>query len=224
MTPTGRIIIIQTRAHQSTSDTCRWPRQAVPGNLLDSLGAAGGESGGVHMLCCSSLKHHCLTRGPPHTVHHLPARACTASHHATSKDDTFDRLAPDLAGMTPETASTNGRGKCQLAKAQAMVQSLACAVTANVGDPAAKQLANSSMLWKTPIWRTKRAVFGMACFDLHTAAQRALTMLLSLRWRVRSSVNCLAGALLLGGPECFQQSHFYYVARLLLFCNSRLAA
>jgi len=58
---------------------------------------------------------------------------------------------------TPETTSTNGRGRCRLEKAQAMVQSLACAVTANVGDHAATQLANS-------------ANAAEDCFDLHTAA------------------------------------------------------
>jgi hypothetical protein len=61
------------------------------------------------------------------------------------KEDAFDRLASDLSGVTLETAAGNGKGKRRLAKAQAMVHSSACAVTAAMGNTqAANQLANSA--------------------------------------------------------------------------------
>lgn len=96
------------------------------------------------------------------------------------RSDAFDRMAADLSGVTMETASTNGKGKRRLAKAQAskyclfailillyscelrklyqwltignyfvdehfsVVRSSAGSVTAALGNPAAKQLANSA--------------------------------------------------------------------------------
>jgi len=60
------------------------------------------------------------------------------------KSDAFERMASDLSGVTMETASTNGKGKRRLARAQAMVRSSAGSVTAAMGNPAAKQLANSA--------------------------------------------------------------------------------
>jgi tetratricopeptide (TPR) repeat protein len=61
------------------------------------------------------------------------------------QDDAFDRLASDLGGVTLETASTNGKGKRRLARAQTMVRSSASGVTAAMGNlTAAKQLAMSA--------------------------------------------------------------------------------
>jgi len=60
------------------------------------------------------------------------------------RSDAFDRMASDLSGVTMETASTSTKGKRRLAKAQAMVRSSAGSVTAALGNPAAKQLANSA--------------------------------------------------------------------------------
>lgn len=61
------------------------------------------------------------------------------------KDDAFDRLASDLSGVTFETASASDQAKRSLAKAQTMVRSSACAVTAAMGNNrAAKQLAHSA--------------------------------------------------------------------------------
>jgi hypothetical protein len=101
------------------------------------------------------------------------------------KDDAFDRLASDLGGVTLETASTNGKGKRRLAKAQAMVRSSACAVTANMGNPAAKQLANSANAMEDVYSEdrerssARRALIYTLLREGHQSS--ALTMLLSLR-------------------------------------------
>lgn len=58
------------------------------------------------------------------------------------KDDVFDRLASDLAGVTIGTAASNPAGKARLAKAQVMVRCSASVASACVGNvPGAKQLA-----------------------------------------------------------------------------------
>lgn len=101
------------------------------------------------------------------------------------KDDAFDRLASDLGGVTLETASTNGKGKRRLAKAQAMVRSSACAVTATMGNPAAKQLANSATAMEDAYSEdrerssARRALIYTLLREGHQSS--ALTMLLSLR-------------------------------------------
>ena len=58
--------------------------------------------------------------------------------------DALERMAADLSGVTLETAATNGKGKRRLAQAQAMVRSSVSSVTAAMGNPAAKQFANSA--------------------------------------------------------------------------------
>jgi hypothetical protein len=102
------------------------------------------------------------------------------------KDDAFDRLASDLSGVTFETASTNGIGKRRLAKAQTMVRSSACAVTAAMGNTqAAKQLANSANAMEDAYSANRerssarRALIYTLMREGHQSS--ALTMLLSLR-------------------------------------------
>ena len=60
------------------------------------------------------------------------------------KNDAFERVASELSGVTLETAATHGKGKRRLAQAQAMVRSSVGSVTAAMGNPAAKQFANSA--------------------------------------------------------------------------------
>lgn len=60
------------------------------------------------------------------------------------KNDAFERVASELSGVTLETAATNGKCKRRLAQAQAMVRSSVGSVTAAMGNPAAKQFANSA--------------------------------------------------------------------------------
>lgn len=102
------------------------------------------------------------------------------------KEDAFDRLATELAGVTLETASTNDKGKRRLAKAQAMVRSSACAVTAAMGNPqAAKQLANSANAMEDA-YSTNRERSSARKALIYTLLREdqqspALTLLLSLR-------------------------------------------
>lgn len=102
------------------------------------------------------------------------------------KNDAFDRLASDLGGVTLETASTNDKGKRRLAKAQTMVRSSACAVTAAMGNPqAAKQLANSANAMEDAYSANRerssarRALIYTLLREGHQSP--ALTLLLSLR-------------------------------------------
>lgn len=63
------------------------------------------------------------------------------------KDDAFDRLASDLAGVTLEIASNNTRAKSRLAKSQTMVRCSASAASAALGSfTASKQLAVSLII------------------------------------------------------------------------------
>jgi hypothetical protein len=60
-------------------------------------------------------------------------------------DDAFDQLASNLSGVTLEMASTSDPAKRRLAKAQTMVRSSACAITAAMGNTrVAKQLAHTA--------------------------------------------------------------------------------
>jgi hypothetical protein len=102
------------------------------------------------------------------------------------KEDAFDRLASDLSGVTLETAAGNGKGKRRLAKAQAMVRSSACAVTAAMGNTqAAKQLANSANAMEDAFdanrerSSARRALIYALLRDGHQSP--ALNLLLSLR-------------------------------------------
>jgi hypothetical protein len=102
------------------------------------------------------------------------------------KEDAFDRLASDLSGVTLETAAGNGKGKRRLAKAQAMVRSSACAVTAAMGNTqAAKQLANSANAMEDAYAHNRerssarRALIYALLRDGHQSP--ALNLLLSLR-------------------------------------------
>lgn len=102
------------------------------------------------------------------------------------KEDAFDRLASDLSGVTLETAAGNGNGKRRLAKAQAMVRSSACAVTAAMGNSqAAKQLANSANAMEDAYdanrerSSARRALIYALLRDGHQSP--ALNLLLSLR-------------------------------------------
>jgi hypothetical protein len=101
------------------------------------------------------------------------------------KDDAFDRLASDLGGVTMETASASVKGKHRLARAQAAVRSSACAVTAAMGNPAAKQLGNSANamedVYSSDRERSsaRRALIYTLLREGHQSS--ALNMLLSLR-------------------------------------------
>jgi hypothetical protein len=101
------------------------------------------------------------------------------------KDDAFDRLASDLGGVTMETASASVKGKHRLAKAQAAVRASACAVTAAMGNPAAKQLGNSANamedVYSSDRERSsaRRALIYTLLREGHQSS--ALNMLLSLR-------------------------------------------
>jgi hypothetical protein len=102
------------------------------------------------------------------------------------KEDAFDRLASDLGGVTLETAAGNGKGKRRLAKAQTMVRSSACAVTAAMGNSqAAKQLANSANAMEDAYASNRerssarRALIYALLRDGHRSP--ALTLLMSLR-------------------------------------------
>lgn len=101
-------------------------------------------------------------------------------------DDALDRLAADLSGLTIEMATANEKGKNRLAKAQTMVRSSACAVTAAMGNlQAAKQLANSANameeLFAVNRERSfaRRALLYALLREGHDTP--ALTLLLSLR-------------------------------------------
>lgn len=102
------------------------------------------------------------------------------------KEDAFDRLASELGGVTLETAAGNGKGKRRLAKAQTMVRSSACAVTAAMGNTqAAKQLANSANAMEDAFASNRerssarRALIYALLRDGHQSP--ALNLLMSLR-------------------------------------------
>jgi hypothetical protein len=102
------------------------------------------------------------------------------------KDDAFDRLASDLSGVTFETASTSDQAKRRLAKAQTMVRSSACAVTAAMGNNrAAKQLAHSANAMEDAYSsnRERSSARRALIYTLLREGNQssALTMLLSLR-------------------------------------------
>lgn len=102
------------------------------------------------------------------------------------KDDAFDRLASDLSGVTFETASTSEQAKRRLAKAQTMVRSSACAVTAAMGNNrAAKQLAHSANAMEDAYSsnRERSSARRALIYTLLREGNQssALTMLLSLR-------------------------------------------
>lgn len=100
------------------------------------------------------------------------------------KDDAFDRLASHLSGVSFETA-VNESGKRRLAKAQTMVKSSACTVSATMNNPAAKQLANSANAMEDAYCSSSKRGFARRAliFTLLREGNQssALNMLLSLR-------------------------------------------
>jgi hypothetical protein len=101
-------------------------------------------------------------------------------------DNALDRLASDLCGMEIEGTAVNEKGKCRLAKAQTMVRSSACALTAAMGNlQAAMQLANSANAMEDLVSTSRERSFARRALlyallrEGHDSA--ALTLLLSLR-------------------------------------------
>lgn len=95
------------------------------------------------------------------------------------KDDAFDRLASDLAGVTLEIASNNTRAKSRLAKSQTMVRCSASAASAALGSfTASKQLAMSAQAMEKSYGRfregssqaRKALIYCMLREENHSAA------------------------------------------------------
>ena len=77
------------------------------------------------------------------------------------KEDAFERLASDLAGVTMASASKNAEGKARLAKAQASVRCSASIASCDLGNlAAAKQLAMSARAMEDAFYHSSSSRLG----------------------------------------------------------------